>query len=248
VFYDRAVESATQAVESAAGLAEAHSALGYALHNGRLDPKAARGPYDRSRELGAGDADVLRTFALYSAFTLRPADADGAIAAALSLDPLNSGAFRAAGYVAYAKRDFAETIAKMRAALELNPKESVVNAAIGSALYLTSQLDAAKTAFAAEPLPIFRLQGLAIAEAKLDNKPAAQAAYDQLIADYGANANYQQAQVLAQWGDRPAAMARLEAAAASRDSGMLLAPTDAMLDPIRTLPEFSQLLSKMGLA
>ncbi len=247
-FYDRAVDSAMQAIKHAEGLAEAHLALGYALHNGRLDPKAARGPYDRSRELGAGDADVLRAFALYSAFTDRAADADAAIATVLSLDPLNPGAFRAAGFVAYARRDYAVTIARMQEALTLNPKLSVANSAIGSALYLTGQLGAAKTAFAAEPLPLFRLQGLAIVEAKQGNRPAAQAAFEQLIADYGANANYQQAQVLAQWGDRAAALARLEQAAVTRDSGLLLAQTDPLLDPIRPMPEFSQLLSKMGLA
>ena len=44
------------------------------------------------------------------------------------------------------------------------------------------------------------------------------------------------------------AIERLEQAAAARDSGLLLAQTDPLLDPIRTMPEFSQLLSKMGLA
>lgn len=247
-FYDRAVESAQAAIKRAPQLAEAHSALGYALYNGRLDPRSARAPYDRSRELGAGDADVLRAFALFTAYIDRAQDADEAIASALALDPLNPGAFRAAGYVAMARRDYPATIGRMRSALELNPKLSATNSAIGTALYLTGKLEDARAAFAAEPIPVFRLQGVAIIEAKLGNRPAAQAALDQLQADYGANASYQQAQVLAQWGERDAAMARLQQAADARDAGLLLARTDPMLDPLRDLPGFSRLLSDMGLS
>jgi TolB-like protein/Tfp pilus assembly protein PilF len=247
-FYDRAVASAEAAVKAAPKLAEAYSALGYAIYNGRLNPKGARQSYERSRELGEGDADVLRTYALYCAFTGRASDADTAIASSLSLDPLNPGAFRAAGYVALTRRDYARSEAKMRQALELNPKLSAAHAAMGTALYMTGRFKDALAAFAAEPIAFVRLQGEAIAQARLGNKPSAEAAFNELLASYGSTSKYQQAQVLAQWGQHSQAFERLEQAAAARDSGLLLAQTDPLLDPIRTLPEFSQLLSKMGLA
>jgi TolB-like protein/Tfp pilus assembly protein PilF len=247
-FYDRAVGSAQAAITAAPKLAEAHSALGFAVYNGRLDPKSARQSYERSRELGEGDADVLRAYALYCAFTNRAGDADTAIASSLALDPLNPGAFRAAGYIAFARRDYTLTEAKMRAALALNPQFSAANAAIGSALYMTGRFQEALTAFAAESLAFVRLPGEAITQARLGNKPAAEAAYATLLADYGATAKYQQAQVLAQWGRGAEALERLVEAAAARDSGLLLAQTDPLLDPIRTRSEFTQLLSKMGLA
>lgn len=246
--YDRAVASAEAAVKAAPKLAEAHSALGYAIYNGRLDPKGARQSYARSRELGEGDADVLRTYALFCAFTDRASDADAAIASTLALDPLNDGAFRAAGYIALAQRDYLQAEAKMRAALELNPKLSAANAAIGSALYMTGRLQEALAAFSAEPIAFIRLPGEAITQARLGNKSAAEAAYNELLKLYGDTSKYQQAQVLAQWGRSPEAFERLSQAAAARDSGLLLAQTDPLLDPIRSLPEFSQLLSKMGLA
>ena len=248
LFYDRAIASAEAAIKAAPTLAEAHSALGYAIYNGRLDPKAARRSYERSRELGEGDADVLRAFALYCAYTDRASDADAAIASSLALDPLNPGAFRAAGYIAFARRDYAQTEVKMRAALALSPKFSAANAAIGSALYMKGQLQEALAAFAAEPIAFIRLPGEAIVHARLGNKPAADAAYGRLLADYGATSKYQQAQVLAQWGQGAQALQRLAEAAAARDSGLLLAQTDPLLDPVRAAPEFSQLLSKMGLA
>ncbi len=246
--YSRAVASAQAAIKAAPKLADAQLALGYALYNGRLDPSAARQPYDRARELGEGDADVLRTFALYCAYTGRANDAAQAIKTSLALDPLNPGAFRAAGYVAYAHRDYAETIARMRAALALNPQLSTASAAIGSALYLSGQGAAARTAFAAEPLALFRLQGEAIVLRKSGDAAGAQQAFDQLAREYGSNANYQQAQILAQWGDSDGALDRLEQAWASRDSGLLLARTDPMLDPVRSTPRFADLLSRIGLA
>ena len=247
-YYDRAVASAEAAVKAAPKLAEAHSALGYAIYNGRLNPKDARQSYERSRELGEGDADVLRAYALYCAFTGRASDADAAIASSLALDPLNPGAFRAAGYIALARRDYAQTEAKMGQALALNPKLSAANAAIGSALYLTGRYQDALAAFASEPIAFIRLPGEAMAQARLGNKPSAEAAFARLLAEFGATSKYQQAQVLAQWGQLANAIERLEQAAAARDSGLLLAQTDPLLDPIRTMPEFSQLLSKMGLA
>lgn len=248
LLYDRAVASGQASVKAAPALAEAHAALGYALYNGRLDPKAAREPYDRARELGAGDANVLRNFALFCAYTDRPADAAEAMATTLVLDPLNPGAFRAAGYVAYAQRDYAKTIEMMRRALTINPKYSSANFAIGSALYMTGKFNEAKAAFTAEPLLSARLQGLAVVEHKLANQPAAQSAYQELITSLGAGASYQQAQVLAQWGDNEGALQRLDQAASVRDSGLLLAKTDPMLDPLRSDPRFGQLLSRMGLS
>ncbi len=246
--YDRAVASAEQAVHVTPQLAEAHSALGYALYNGRLDPKAAREPYDRSRTLGAGDADVLRAFALFCAYTDRAEDAAQAIAIVLALDPLNSGAFRAAGYVAYAQRDYPRTIAMMTKALALKPRLSTASAAIGNALYVSGKTGEARTAYLAEPLAVFRLQGLAMLEHRTGNPAAAQSAMRALINAFGSNSAYQQAQVLAQWGKADEALAQLEQAAATRDSGLLLTRTDPLLDPLRKDPRFGGLLSRLGLS
>ena len=246
--YDRAILSGQAAIKAAPALAEAHSALGYALYNGRLDPKAAREPYEHSRELGAGDANVMRNFALYCAYTGRPGDAADAMATTLVLDPLNPAAFRAAGYVAYAQRDYAKTIAMMRRALAISPKYSSANFAIGSALYLTGQYAEAKAAFAAEPLASPRLQGQAVVEHKAGNLPVAQRALQELVSGFGDGASYQQAVVLAQWGDREGALRQLDRAASVRDSGLLLAKTDPMLDPLRADPRFDQLLSRIGLS
>ena len=65
--YDAAIASAERAIGIAPELADAHSTLGFTLFQGRLDARAAREPFERSRELGGGEATVLARYAQYSA-------------------------------------------------------------------------------------------------------------------------------------------------------------------------------------
>ena len=50
---------------------------------------------------------------------------------------------------------------------------------------------------------------------------------------------YQQAQVLAQWGQLDTAIARLQQARAIGDSGLVYARNDPLLDPLRGDPRFA---------
>lgn len=245
--YDLAIASARYARTLAPDLAEAHSALGYALYNGNLDPGAARLPYERSRQLGGGQGDILRSFALYCAYRGRRADASEAIQRTLMLDPINPRVFLAASYVAYAARDYAQTIEFAHKALRLNPNLSSANYLTGNALYQLGRVDEAQRAYGAEQVSLFGLQGIAISSHRLGEPQKAKAAFAKLIAEYGSNSSYQQVQVLAQWQQIDAAITTLAEAVRVRDSGLLLAKTDPMLDPLRSRPEYNELLSGVGL-
>ena len=59
----------------------------------------------------------------------------------------------------------------------------------------------ARGEYTAEPVPDFRLAGLAIVEHRSGNHGAARAAMDRMLAELGDSVLYQQAQVLAQWGE-----------------------------------------------
>lgn len=248
LLYDQAIASAQAAIKAAPTLADAHLALGYATYYGLLDPRRASSAYNRAHDLGVGDADVLRAYALYCAYTRRPAAANEAIAQALALDPLNPGAFRAAGFVALTQRDYKGCEAQIRKALTLNPRISSANLAIGTALFLQGRIAEAATAFANETMEVYRLLGQALVANKAGDKALAQQVFRQMLSKFGATSKYQQAQVLAQWGDREAALLTLEQAKVARDSGLLLAATDALLDPLRSDPRFGALLSGMGLS
>lgn len=161
----------------------------------------------------------------------------------LTLDPLNARAFRSAGNIAFAARDYSSTIAAMQQALKLNPKISAASVAIGNAHYLNGRLPEAIAAYQAEPAALFAQTGLAIAQHRAGNRAAAQAALNRLRSEFGNNSFYQQGEVLAQWGDVDGAFARLDQARKLMDSGLLLTPTDPMLDPLRADPRFADLLS-----
>ena len=77
--YAAAIASAQRAIDLAPKFADAHSTLGLVLFQGRLDAHAAREPFENSRLLGAGDANVLARYSLYSARTGRKHEAADAM-------------------------------------------------------------------------------------------------------------------------------------------------------------------------
>lgn len=246
--YGAAIAEARRAVALEPRLAEGHLALGYALFAGRLDPRGARPSYDTAYRLGRGNADIVLLYAIYVVRLRRFAEARSAIERALALDPLNPRTHRAAGSIAYASRRFRPAVAHGRRALELNPQMSNAHALIGNAQMASGDLEAARAAYAAEPSRMFRLTGQAIMEHRLGNRPAAQQAYDQLVAELGDAALYQQAEVLAQWGDVEGAIATLRKARAVGDSGLSMIATDPLLDPIASDPRLVRLVREMGFA
>ena len=86
-----------------------------------------------------------------------------------------------------------------------------------------------------------RLTGLAVADYKSGDRPAADRALAALIAKGGANSFYQQAQVQAQRGNADAAIAALEQARAAGDTGLVQLLSDPMLDPLRSDPRLRAL-------
>jgi TolB-like protein/Flp pilus assembly protein TadD len=244
--YDAAVKAAQTAAGLAPELADAQSTLGFVLFQGRLDVRGAREPYELSREHGAGDATVMGRFALYCAYTGRGAEAVPAMRQAVGLDPLNALVHRAMGEVLYTVRRYREALDPYHRALTLNPKLPGARAATGDALLMLGRLREARDAYLAEPHRLMQLPGLAIVEYRLGHTAAAHEAMKRLLAELGDSSLYQQAQVRAQWGERQAAMDVLVRARAAGDSGLIYSNTDPLLDPLRSLPAFRELLTQLG--
>lgn len=244
--YDQAVAAARRAVALARGYAGAYSTLGFVLFQGKLDARAAREPFERSNELGKGEAKTQARWAQYCARTGREREAAEAMGRALSRDGLNALIHRAAGTIEYAARRFRTSIAPQRRALQMNPRMPGSHAAIGDALLNLGELAQARDEYAAEPVPDFQLTGLAIVEHRGGNGSAARAAMKRLVDELGDSVLYQQAQVLAQFGELETAIARLLKARELGDSGLIYARNDPFLDPLRTDPRVETLLRGLG--
>jgi TolB-like protein/Flp pilus assembly protein TadD len=243
--YESAIESALRAIDIAPGLADAYSTLGFTLFQGRLDARGARQPFERSSELGAGEATVLARFAQYCARVGRKQEAAESIRRALLLDKLNPLLFRAASAIEYAARNYAASIPPARQALKMNPRLSRVHAAIGDALVMLGRVDEARKEYLEETATDFGLTGLAVAEHRLGHSKASHEAFAR-VEQEGDRLLYQQAQVLSQWGQLDVAIGRLQLARAIGDSGLVYARNDPLLDPLRNDPRFTELLRSIG--
>ena len=243
--YDEAVSEARKAIAAAPQFPEGHAALGYALFYGKLDVKAADEPYRKAAEYGEGNADVQALIALYRARRKQFGDALPAIDRAASLDPLNPSIVKTRGRIDYARGDYDAAIAAANRVLEMNPNHGGAHGDIGNAYLMLGKVDEALSAFAKEGMGLLSQPGLAIALARKGDQAGAQAAYRRLVADEGDNGLYQQAQVLAQWGQTEEALAALDKAAASGDSGLVYLLSDPFLEPLKNQPRFKALLSRL---
>lgn len=245
-YYRRAIAAARSAVRLAPNMAEGHSALGFVLFNGQLDARGAAAPYQRSYELGFGNAEILSAYANFAGRIGRFDDGREAIARAQQLDPLNPLVFRNAGFLEYAARDFAAAENQFRTALSINPKARNVRATLGDIALVRGDLNAARSHFSQEGDLASRFRGLAIVEMKLGRAAEAEAAYAELLREGGDTVHYQQAQVLAQWGRKDDALKELEQALALRDAGLVRLRNDPLLDPVREDARFAKIEQTIG--
>ncbi|WP_164931246.1 TIR domain-containing protein [Erythrobacter sp. HKB08] len=247
-YYDEALAAARRAVESAPELAEGHAALGLVLANARLDMAGARQPYDRSFELGFGNATVLNQYGIYASQVGDFEKGREAVKRAERLDPLNPGVFRTEMVIEFAAGDYEAATRAANRALALNPEIGSANRFLGDIAYLQGDIETAKARYEAEPMDILRLPGLAIAARVVEGEEAGDAALAELVESYGDNSFYQQAQVLVQFGREDEALAALEAGRAAGDSGLTLMLTDPLLAPIRQEPRFEAVSASLGLS
>ena len=78
---------------------------------------------------------------------------------------------------------------------------------------------------------------------KLGHRTDAQSQLALLQKNFGELAQYQYAEIFAQWGDVPRALEALDRAVVLRDGGLAFAKVDSLIDPLRREPRFKAVLA-----
>jgi TolB-like protein/tetratricopeptide (TPR) repeat protein len=242
-----ALAGARKAIALAPTMDTGHITLGF-LSMSQLDIAAAQPAYQRGFELGYGDAPALLACAEFFANIGAFDKAKAAISRARLIDPLNPGVFFNSALVALSTRDFTAARAALTTVEALRPGRAIVQRMLGDMALVSGDVAGAHRHYQNEPSRLSKLRGLAITEARLNGAAAGEAQMARLVAEYGDGGLYQQGQVLAQWGRIDDALATLEKALALRDSGLILARGDPLLDPLRKQPRFAAILARIGLS
>lgn len=228
-------------------LAYAHIARGWLLENDSLDWAGATREYQAAMKLAP---ELMQNrFSVGSMLALQGQVQEGVRLSreALASDPLagNWWTWLAAYLSALGRLDEAE--AAIRKAIQLKPDGSnawtqlaIIQIQRGEA---KAALDAAKN----EPDGVWREIALAMALQAGKDRPAADAALQELIAEYGDVAAYQVAQVQALRNDADATFAWLERARVSRDPGVGNTLIDPLVMRFKADPRLAAFCKSVGL-
>lgn len=244
-FTNQGIKAAQHAVELAPRLAEAQLAVGNALAL-RLDIRGAIPFLERAVTLAPGDAEILRTYALNVTYLGEMNAAREAATKAVSLDPLNHRTHRTLGDIEYFSNRYRAAIGHLEKAVSLNPSAGISHFRLACCHLLLGEVEQALKAAEKETTDYLRQVALAVIRRKLGDEAGAQKEFQALVKT-GDSVTYQQAEVLAQWGQKDAAIQTLQHAVKVRDAGLLSALNDPLLVPLHGDPRYTAVLKQMKL-
>ena len=239
------LREAQRAVDLAPDLALARSALATARAIGRLDMAGAAEPFEQSWRLAPGDPAILMSFGAYQSDIGQNDQAITVLRRAAVLDPLNPNVQRFLGIAYYFAGRYPEAIDAFRAALAINPHMALAHGYMGHVLYLQNKLLEARAEYALEP-SFWSKVGFALVDNRNGDKTAATRGLANIRQLVNETTFYQQAEVLAQWGQQDQAVEALEHAYSARDSGLLQLRSDPLLNPLKDNPGYRNLLRRLG--
>jgi TolB-like protein len=236
--------SAERAIELEPTLGAAYEAKALVIQGTSMDFAAVDAAISRAMELEPGSVAILTKFADAAGRAERRAEALDATARAVQLDPLSAAAWRMRGVQLYFAAQHAEAQAAFGRALELQPNNRLNKVWMARNQIVAGNVDAAIALCESEKFWAAQ-QCLAIAYYRDGRRADATQQLRSLQKDYGDAAAYQYAQVYAQWGERQQAIEWLYTAVRVGDAGVGDLKVDPMLDPLRSAPEFAEIVGRL---
>lgn len=236
---DQALQYARVALSIAPDLPIARSALGFG-YSLKLQLGESLREHGKALSLASGDSDVIRNYGYMMSNIGRAEEALRHVDQALALDPLNPGSHTAHLSVLLDARRYADVVSYSLKLKRESPELFRSRHLLGQALLMLGRTDEASVAFGPD------ITGEALVAARRGNRALALAKLAELKARDGEFANYHEARVHAQLGDRAAAFAALERAWEVRNSKLIELKVDPFLEPLRGDPRYAALVRKIG--
>ena len=246
---DTAMADAERAVALAPDLADAYGARGRLRHVYSWNWVGAQTDFEKALALNPGDSGIQTHYAELLATVGRLPAAVAAARKAVEIDPLSERASRRLGQFLYYDGQIAAARQALGLAFALNPESIYSRWHLGVIELLDGHPQQALDEFRQDKDPVFRLNGVALAEHSLAHAGEARAAMDELIRTNAVqSADYQIAEVYAWRAEKDDAFEWLDRAFAGRDGGLVLVKIDPLLGSLHNDPRYKAFLRRMNLS
>jgi TolB-like protein/tetratricopeptide (TPR) repeat protein len=245
---DRAMADAERAVALAPDLADTYGVRGHLRHVYSWDWAGAQVDFEKALALNPGNSNILIHYAELLATVGRLPAAAAAARKAIEIDPLSELASRRLGQFLYYDGQIAAARQAIGLALALNPESIYSRWHLGAVELLDGHSQQALDVFRQDKDPVFRQNGVALAQHTLGHAEEARAAIDELVRTNAVQAaDYQIAEVYAWRGEKNGAFEWLDRAFARRDGGLVVVKVDPLLASLHDDPRYKAFLHKMNL-
>jgi TolB-like protein len=250
-----ALTEVTRALQIDDESAEAHGVLGDIKFFYDWDWAAAEREYRRAIELGPSASDIRGQYAQFLAAVSRLQEAESEATESTVLNPLSADAALTRALIVYYERRYDDSLTITQHAVQLDPNLATSQFLLGRIYEAQNRLtDAAQVTNRAirmaTTVPLgWQVQALRL-EALSGRQSEAQVGFDRLLADPAQDNHLigpQTAYLRLALGQPEEALNALRRAVSERDPGVLWLAVDPRLDPLRGRPEFSALLTAIGL-
>ena len=243
--YGAAGEAARRALELDPTYAPAHATLAWIALTRDGEPAAAR-HLERAQELDPADGQVLGASAVLLSSLGRLEQAVEVQEYLAARDPLNPLVHYNLGLSYRWSGRLREAADSYRTVLRLSPGQGAAHYGLAMALLLQGETEAALEEIGRETSEAWRRIGLAMIRHDLGERAASDAALRSLIADYGRDAPYNIAYVLAYRGEEDRAFEWLDRAVEHGDPGLSQIVVEPLFDGLRDDPRWLPFLRRIG--